>query len=248
MKRFDILAFSPHPDDAELGCGGTLLLASDKGLRTAIADMSEGECSTRGTMLKRAREKEKASQCLGLTERFSLGLPDTEIGLDPIHRLPIIELVRSLQPRIVLSPYWVDRHPDHASAGCLVRGACYYSGLGTIGKGKPYRPTYLYYYMIHTPFDPSFIVDISSVWKRKKAILETYRTQFTGLDKTTVQTSLSHPNFLRYQKIRNAYYGSMISVNFGEPFFSPAPISFQTLPGLEGSQSSWERNLRYSPF
>src|SRR5438094_231629 len=158
----DILAFSPHPDDAELGCGGSLLLAVDSGLRVAIADLSEGERSSRGAPEQRQKEKRRAADLLGLCERLSVGLPDSAIRTDPGQREPLIQLIRDLRPRIVLAPYWSDRHPDHAAAGKLVREATFYAGVTKVGTGRPYRPQRVFYYMIHRPFSPSFVVDVST--------------------------------------------------------------------------------------
>ena len=109
----DILAFAPHPDDVELGCAGSLILAADKGWRVAVADLTEGEMSSRGNPVLRQQEKDQASAILGLTARYSVHLPDGGIGTHPDHREPVIELIRQTRPRIVLAPYWEDRHPDH---------------------------------------------------------------------------------------------------------------------------------------
>jgi bacillithiol biosynthesis deacetylase BshB1 len=171
----DVLAFSPHPDDAELGCGGSLILAADSGLKVAVADLSAGEMSSRGTLEGRQGEKEEAADRLGLCTRTLVGLPDGEIGGDPAHRLPVIQLIRETRPRVVLAPYGQDRHPDHAGASKLVKDACFLAGVSKIGTGRPHRPEWIYYYMIHHPFTPSLVVDVSSVWDRKMAAVAAYR-------------------------------------------------------------------------
>ena len=228
-----ILAFSPHPDDAELGCGGSLILAADAGLRVAIADLSEGEMASRGTAEQREREKQKATDLLGLCTRLSVGLPDTEIGTDPAHRLPVIQLVRETRPRIVLTPYWEDRHPDHAAAGKLVQEACFFAGVSKVGEGQTHRPERVYYYMLHHPFTPSFVVDISSVWERKMAVVAAYRSQVQS-EGGGVETALSRPEYMRFIKARAIYYGAMIGAGYGEPFYSPGPVPLRGLPGLTG--------------
>ena len=233
-KELDILAFSPHPDDAELGCAGSLILAADEKKRVAIADLSDGELSSRGTTGQRKKEKMEASKNIGLCERFSLCLPDTKIGLDSDHLLYIIELIRQTRPKIVLAPYWIDRHPDHEASGRLVRDACFYSGISSIGKERPYSPERVYYYMIHTPFPPSFVIDISDVWERKKAVLDSYRSQFIDDGQERFKTALCMPEFLRFHEAKAIYFGGMISVAFGEPFYSMAPISFKEFPGIDG--------------
>ena len=176
----DILAFAPHPDDAELGCAGSLILAADQGLRVAIADLTEGERASQGTAEQRAQEKNKAADLLGLCERFSIGLPDTELEADPAQRLPIIQLIRETRPRVVLAPYRQDRHPDHVAASKLVRDACFFAGVKKVGVGCPYRPERVYQYMIHQPFSPSFVMDVSSVWERRMAAVTRTAKRDTG--------------------------------------------------------------------
>jgi len=244
-SSLEILAFSPHPDDAELGCGGSLILAADAGLRVAIADLSEGEMASRGTAEQREREKQKATDLLGLCARLSVGLPDTEIGTDPAHlscmtstghRLPIIQLVRETRPRIVLAPYWKDRHPDHAATGKLVQEACFFAGVNKVGEGHPHRPKQVYYYMLHHPFTPAFVVDISSVWERKMAVVAAYRSQIQA-EGSGLETALSRPEYMRFIKARAIYYGAMIGAGYGEPFYSPGPAPLCGLPGLTGPPS-----------
>jgi N-acetylglucosamine malate deacetylase 1 len=248
MKPFDILAFSPHPDDVELSCGGSLILAADLGLRTAVADLTDGEGSSRGTPEQRSGEKAKAAQLLGLVERFSIGLPDTRIGLHADHREPLIELIRTLRPRVVLAPYWVDRHPDHEASGQLVRAACYYAGVATVGNGKPHRPERVYYYMSHTPFTPSFVVDITAVWDRKQDGIAAYATQFYDAGPELIETALSRPEFMRCHEARAVFFGAMIGAQYGEPFHAPGPIACRMLPGLEHSQPCREGLPPYCLF
>jgi bacillithiol biosynthesis deacetylase BshB1 len=230
-RPLDILAFSPHPDDAELGCGGSLILAADKGLRVAIADLSAGEMSSRGSLELRQREKDEAAKLLGLCERWLVGLPDSEIGTDPAQRLPLIQLIRRTRPRLVLAPHCQDRHPDHAAAGKLVEEACFFAGVRKIGTGEPHRPERLYSYMIHRPFTPSFVVDISAVWTRKMAAVTAYKSQFQT-DGSGPETAISRPNFLRLVEARAIYFGAMIGVAYGEPFYLPGPVPLPELPSL----------------
>jgi bacillithiol biosynthesis deacetylase BshB1 len=236
IEPIDILAFSPHPDDAELGCGGSLFLSIKEGLTVAIADLSEGECSSRGTCAQRKEEKLSASGLLGLSDRFSLGLPDTKIGLEPSQQDTVIELIRGVRPRMVLAPYWKDRHPDHERAGQLIRAACFYAGVASIGRGRPYRPESIYYYMVHSPLEPSFVVDITSVWEKKCEILRAYRTQFFNEDPEMKPTAISNPEFLRYHEARCTYFGAMIGVTYGEPFFCAGPLAARGLLGVENTR------------
>jgi bacillithiol biosynthesis deacetylase BshB1 len=236
----DLLAFSPHPDDAELGCGGSLILASDRGLRVAIADLSGGEKSSRGTPQEREGEKARAAELLGLCARFCVGLPDTEIGTDAVtQRVPIIRLLRETRPRVVLAPYWDDRHPDHTASGKLVREACYLAGLSGGGTTPPphpphppHRPERLYFYMLHTPFAASFVVDVSSVWERRMAAVLAYHSQFQAAG--GVQTAISRPAFLRFVEARALCFGALIGAEYGEAFTSLGAVPMSELPGLSG--------------
>lgn len=230
-EPLDILAFSPHPDDAELGCGGSLILAADQGLDVGVADLSEGEMSSRGTPVQRGLEKKKAAELLGLRERLLVGLPDTKIGTEPAHRAAIIQLIRETRPRVVLAPYGEDRHPDHAAASKLVREACFLAGVHKVGAGQPHRPERVFYYMIHQPFTPSFVVDISMVWERKMAAVLAYETQFQT-DASGPETAISRSDFLRFIEARAIWFGTMIGAAYGEAFYTPGPVPLAQLPSL----------------
>ncbi|MBN1662222.1 MAG: bacillithiol biosynthesis deacetylase BshB1 [Deltaproteobacteria bacterium] len=225
MKPIDILVFSPHPDDAEIGCAGTILLETDRGRRVAIADLTDGECAGQGSRKQRNREREKAAALMGLADRISLKLPDTQIGSSPEHRLVLIEAIRKTRPKIILAPYEKDRHPDHEGTSRLVREAFFYAGVEKVHKGKAYRPAAIYTYMIHTPFMPSFVIDISSVWERKQEIIKAYRSQFTG-----GKTAIGKPDFLHYLEARSRFYGAHIGALSGEPFFCEGPLGLDGLP------------------
>jgi len=245
MKTVDILAFSPHPDDAELGCGGGLILSVKKGFKVAIADLTEGDRSSRGSPMERKNEKERAMALMGLCARYSLEFPDTGISTGEPHMIAVIELIRKLKPRIVLAPYWHDRHPDHCAAGKLIRAACFYSGVASIGEKKPFRPDGVFYYMIHSPFSPSFIMDISSVWKQKKDVLKVYMTQFSREDPMLYPTAISDPGFMDYHEAKCVYFGAMIGVRYGEPFFTPGPVYTDEFPGAGDPGSRDGRFLAY---
>ena len=230
----DILAFAPHPDDAEIGCAGSLILAAMRGWRVAVADLTAGEGSTRGTLERRAQETAAASAHLGLCARFALGLPDMGLAVTPEQRLPLINLIRATRPRIVLAPYPEDRHPDHVAAGRLVPDACHLAGVAKAGEGPPHRPERLYYYMLYTlrqPFTPSFVIDISTVWERRLAALQAYRSQF-NIEGGGLNTVLLRPEFERFLTVKAAWFGAMIGVAYGEPFYTPGPVALRNFPGL----------------
>lgn len=231
----DILAIGAHPDDVEIGCGGALILAADAGLRVAVADLTAGEMSTQGTPQVRERERAEASTLLGLCERMSLGIPDTRVGQEPWHSDALVTLLREYRPRIVLAPYPDDRHPDHAAAGRLVREACFFAGVSKFGAGEPHRPRRLYHYMLHHPFDPSFVLDVSAVWARRMAAVAAYESQFGSA--TEPRTEIGSPAFLAKLTDRASYFGAMIGASHGEPFHCRGPLAVTTLPGLDDSES-----------
>jgi bacillithiol biosynthesis deacetylase BshB1 len=232
MMDVDILAFSPHPDDAELGCGGSLIQAADKGLRVAIADLSAGEMSSQGTPAERQSEAKRAAENLGLWERLAVGLPDSQIGTDPAQRLLLIRLIREMRPRIVLAPNSPDRHPDHEGAHRLVKEACFLAGVSRVGEGEPHRPERVYYYMIHQPFVPSLVVDISAVWERKWAAITAYQSQFSS-NGGKLTTAISRPGFLQFIEAQAVVFGAMIGVRYGEGFYLSGPVPAGELPGLD---------------
>jgi bacillithiol biosynthesis deacetylase BshB1 len=162
-----------------------------------------------------------------------VGLPDGEIGTDPAHRLPVIQFIRETRPRVVLAPYSQDRHPDHVGASKLVKDACFLAGVSKLGTGRPHRPEWIYYYMIHHPFTPSLVVDVSSVWDRKMAAVAAYRSQFQP-DGGGFQTAISRPDFLRFVEARAIVFGAMIGAAYGEAFYLPGPVPLGGLPGLTG--------------
>ncbi len=219
----DILAFSPHPDDAEIGCGGLLLLSARQGLRTAIVDLSEGEKSTRGAPQIRLREKALAAERLQVAERIGLGLPDTAIGTTPAHEAALVACLRALRPRLVLAPYHEDRHPDHVEASRLIGRAAFFAGVREVGTGAPHRIERLLHYCIHQPLAPSLVFDVTGVWADYKNGLAAYQSQFFGTE-DGASTALSDGGFLDALDARGRHYGAMINAGYGEPYMSPAPL------------------------
>ena len=242
----DLLAFSPHPDDAEIGCGGLLLLAARQGLRTAIVDLSEGEKSTRGTPSVRHSEKTAAAALLGLATRNSLGFPDTRIGTDPDHEADVVSCLRDLQPRLVLAPHFDDRHPDHEASARLIKRAVFFSGVAKVGSGTPHRVERLLHYCIHKPFAPSLVFDVTAVWPEYTELIATYRSQFSTPDEDDgAATPLSDGRFLHSLDVRGRHFGAMIHADYGEPYYSSAPLSFESPSALFRSGDS---RTRYGSF
>jgi N-acetylglucosamine malate deacetylase 1 len=245
VEPLEVLAFSAHPDDAEIGCGGALALATRLGLRVGVVDLTDGERATRGTPADRTREREEATRTLGLSERIALGLPDGELGPSRQTVALVVEVIRDARPRIVLAPNGVDRHPDHEAAGRLVRQACFEAGLGSVGGGALHRPAHQFSYMAHSPFDPSFVVDISAVWEQKRAAVACYRSQFSP-DGGGPVTALSGGGFLELLEVRARWFGAMIGGRHGEPYLCRGPVPLSGLPGPPRRSASEGPSLEYS--
>jgi bacillithiol biosynthesis deacetylase BshB1 len=231
-EPLDILAIGAHPDDVEVGCGGVLIQAADAGLRVGAADLTRGEHGTLGTFEERAAERERATELMGLTTRVQLELPDGAVGTLVGHRDEVVALIRDTRPAVVLAPYTEDRHPDHAAAGRLARDASFLAGVRKLGGGRAHRPERVYHYMVHLPFAPSFVVDISAVWNRKWAAMAAYESQFEG-DPSTPGTDLAGGSFLALLEARASFHGAMIGADRGEPFFTVGPVSLPFLPGFQ---------------
>jgi len=224
----DLLVVAAHPDDAELCLGGTLLVAKDRGLRTAVVDLTRGELSSRGDPETRAKETARATELLALDERRNLDLGDGTIRDRDDARAALVGEIRRLRPRVVLAPWRDDLHPDHAGAGELAYRSFYLTGVGRFSPGPhpPYRPALLGYYLGHTPFEPSVIVDISEVWERKLALIAAYGSQFHREGVDGPPTKISRPDFVAFIEGRAREYGLRAGVAMGEP------IRFQDPPAV----------------
>jgi bacillithiol biosynthesis deacetylase BshB1 len=218
----DLLAVVPHPDDAELLCGGTLIAAAERGRRTGILDLTAGELATRGTAAERRAEAERAAEVLGLAVRRCLGLPDARLQNDEPARARLVEAIRELQPRAVILPYFEGRHPDHRVASQLAYDACFLAGLKNYpGPGAPHRPAKLIYalaYREHAP-KPTFVVDTSAVFERKIEALRCYPSQFDGV-KALGELFPAEVPLYDLVRIQDAHYGSLIRAAYGEPFYT----------------------------
>ena len=217
----DILAFGAHPDDVELDASGTLIKAGRGGARTGVITLTRGEMGTRGTPATRAAEFDTASAAMGLSHHEMLALPDGRLAPDQDAREAVVREIREHRPRIVLLPYWEDRHPDHPAASRIIEEAAFLAGLAKRDTGQePYRPSQLVYYMNAWEFEPSFIVDVSGVIEEKRRALQAYSSQvynagFTGNEPPTF---IASEHFQELLFSRMAHYGHLIGKKYGEPF------------------------------
>ena len=183
MSRLDVLAIGAHPDDVELGSGGTLALAARQGRRVGILHLTRGERGTRGTAAGRLAEAERAAAELGAAELAFLDCGDGALRLGEAEEDALIEVLRTWRPDLILGPAPHDRHPDHVRAHQLVAAASFYAGLaarrGDAGRAgpPPHRPAAVFSYMQHHSFEPTFVVDVTAVWEAKERALAAYRSQ-----------------------------------------------------------------------
>jgi bacillithiol biosynthesis deacetylase BshB1 len=219
FESTSVMAFGPHADDIELGCGGTLIKLCDMGHSVILVDMTRGELSTRGTVVTRQQEAAQAATIIGAAARENLGLPDGHVVINAESKRQVVTVIRKYRPRMVLVPYYRDRHPDHVHASELIYDATFMAGLARYETGQPnYRPAQFVYYMGWYEFEPTFVVDISDQFERKMEAVYAYNTQFKGDDDSWQQTRLTSPQHDWMRRARMAYHGSLIGKKYGEAF------------------------------
>lgn len=232
--KLDVLAIGTHPDDAELGCGGTLALLVEQGRRVGILHLTRGERGTRGTVAEREAEARAAAAALGAAAVDFLDCGDGAFRRTEAEEDALIAVLRRWRPEILLGPTPGDRHPDHGRAHALVRDAAFYAGLARRGDGDAHRPGTVFSYMQHHPFEPSFVVDVTAVWEKKVASLAAYASQLhqPGVERDEPLTKVASREFARAVEGRARHFGQMINAELGEPFWSPLPLAVGDVMGL----------------
>lgn len=229
--KLDLVAIGAHPDDVELGCGGTLALAVRRGRRVGIIHLTRGEMGTRGNPEERRREAEEAARILGASAMEILDCGDGHLRSGPEEEDRLIELLRRWRPEVVLGPPPADRHPDHGRAHRLVEAACFYAGLRHRApeRGEAYRPGAVFRYMQHDPFEPAFVVDVTEVWEQRQRAVSAYGTQVFVGDAGGMGgeplTKIASEDFWRLIEGRARHYGALAGATFGEPFGSRLPLA-----------------------
>jgi N-acetylglucosamine malate deacetylase 1 len=220
----DLLAFGPHPDDLEIGLGGTLAKHAALGHRVGLCDLTRGEMASNGSPEERVKEAEDARRVLGAAWRENLGLPDRAIGSTPDHARSAAELIRRSRPRVVALPYWQDRHPDHLAAATLLRDAVFNAKLRRYqADGEPWQPEWVCFYFINDSGPVSFVVDVSDYYETKRRALACYPSQFaraTG----SAETRLNSPSFNQLIESRDAQFGALAGVRFAEGIVTGEPV------------------------
>lgn len=222
MGLVDILAIFAHPDDVELCVGGTMLKMKHLGYRTGVLDVTRGEMGTRGTPETRAREAANAAEILRLDLRENLGLPDGHVFVTDAERTTMVKAIRRLKPKVILTHQIGDPHPDHDHIAHLVRESARLSSMKRYdeetGDEKIVVPM-----VAHNIFsrrvEPSFVVDISDHLEEKMAAIKAYSSQFYDPASDEPETRLTSKHFLDELENRSRYFGSLIGVAAGEPFF-----------------------------
>jgi len=233
--KLDLLAIAAHPDDVELTCGGTLLKMAQRGYKTGILDLTAGEMGSRGTVETRAKEAAKAAKLLGVQWRETLGVPDSDVQPARQHKMRLAAVIRRLQPRTVILPYWEARHPDHYNASTLAYEGCFLAGLKQLPlEGEPHRPFKILYSTAYASARPTFVVDITAQYERRRRAILAFGSQFRpskGAKKSKVFLAIDRLEDEMNQLAR--HYGQMIGVRYGEPFLQKELMSVDDILKLD---------------
>jgi bacillithiol biosynthesis deacetylase BshB1 len=234
----DILALAAHRDDVEQTCGGTLLKMAERGYRTGILDLTQGEMGTRGTSEDRAREAAEAARILKASWRQALDIPDGRVENTWENRLKVARVLREQRPRVLILPYWEGRHPDHYTASVLGYEAAFIAGLaklavspqlsavshdsaGVAGEGAgatlPHRPFKIIYASLYRDVRPTFVVDITDQFEARFESMMAYKSQFTDQQAGSGIFPAQAEIRARVESMAR-FYGMQAGVTYAEPF------------------------------
>jgi bacillithiol biosynthesis deacetylase BshB1 len=222
MSYVDILAVFAHPDDLELTVGGTMLKMKHLGYRTGALDVTAGEMGTRGTAEGRAAEAAEAATILKLDIRENLGLPDGHVFVTDTERTAMVRALRRLKPRVILTHQLGDPHPDHDHIARLVRESSRLASMQKFDEGsggEKISVPRVAHNIFSRRVEASFVVDISDLLERKMDAIRAYGSQFYDPSSTEPETRLTSKYFLEEIENRSRYFGSLIGVAAGEPFY-----------------------------
>jgi len=226
----DLLALAAHRDDVEQTCGGTLLKMAERGYRTGILDLTQGEMGTRGSSEDRAREADEAARILRVSWREALDIPDGRVENTWENRLKVVRVLREQRPRVLILPYWEGRHPDHYTASILGYEAAFLSGLAKLAvssqrsalsepadSAAPHRPFKIIYASLYRDVRPTFVVDITEQFETRFASLMAYKSQFTDQEAGSGIFPAQKEIRARIESMAR-YYGLLGGVIYAEPF------------------------------
>ncbi|MDN3547513.1 bacillithiol biosynthesis deacetylase BshB1 [Mucilaginibacter aquaedulcis] len=227
MLKLDILVLSVHPDDAELGCSGTILKHVALGKKVGIVDLTRGELGTRGSVEIREQEAAASAKILGLAVRENLGLPDGFFENTREHQLKVIAAIRKYQPEIILTNAYYDRHPDHARSSDLVDTSAFLAGLRKIETfedgvaQEAWRPQHVLHFIQDNYIKPDILIDVTDYWDKKIESINAFGSQFYNPEwEGEPQTYISSPQFINVVAARASELGKSIQVKYAEGFTS----------------------------
>lgn len=237
--KLDLLAIGSHPDDVELGCSGTLIKEIKRGKRVGIADLTQGELGTRGTVETRYSEAAAAAMIMGISVRENLKMRDGFFKNDEEHQMQLIKILRKYQPEIVIGNILEDRHPDHGRGAWLTYDACFLSGLRQLKtfdengrEQEKWRPKILLHYIQDRFYEPDIIIDVSDVWEQRMKAIKAYATQFHDPNSKEPPSYLSNPEFIEALTARARLLGKRVGVKYAEGFLSKKNIGIKDLDCL----------------
>jgi bacillithiol biosynthesis deacetylase BshB1 len=230
LPQIDYLVIACHPDDAEIGCGGAILSLKAQGVKVGVLDLTDGEPTPHGSPEIRLRETESATAILQLDWRSNLGLPNRSLAADLEARRLVAGIIRQLRPRVVMTHYWEDAHPDHVAASALVDAARFWGKLSkTDMPGVAHYPGKILYFPsmhLRMHLKPSFVLDVTPFHERKMQALKCYHSQFVA------GRSITPPTIFDDIKARARYFGWTIGVHYGEPFLCREEVGVRDLQQL----------------
>jgi len=236
--KTDILAFGAHPDDVELGCGGTVAKLISEGKTCVIVDLTKGELGTRGTDETRRVEALEAAKILGVAARVNLGMKDGFLVNSEEYQMEIVKMIRRYRPEIVLANAIDDRHPDHAKAAKLVSDACFLAGLRkieTVHEGENqeiWRPKHIFHYIQWKDIKPEFVIDISEHLDKKIEACMAFKTQFYDPTSKEPVTPIATKDFYESLTYRAQDLGRLSGVAYAEGFTSEKLIAMKNFEGI----------------
>ena len=219
------LVIGPHPDDQELGMGGTIVRLAQQGHKVHLVDMTNGEPTPHGSPEIRAGEAASAAGILNV-QRTLLGLKNREVvhNLESRHKLAAV--IRQHKPQALFVPYPLDAHPDHTAVTRIAEDARFDAKLTKSNiPGEPWYPKRVIYYFcthLRMSFQPTFCIDTSDTQEIKMRACHCYQSQ--GLS--------AEGELMKMVAGISAYFGGRIGTAHAEPFFSYEVIGLGGLTEL----------------
>jgi len=220
--RADVVAIGPHPDDVEMAMGGTIGGLVRRGYKVVVIDLTDGEPTPHGTPALRRREARKSAEILGVG-RITLDLPNRKLFDTVEGREALAGVLRRLKPWLMFAPYPRDAHPDHWAGSVLSMAGRFYGKLTkTKMPGTPWmvgRVLFHFGTQLRQAPEPALIVDVGEDHRTKIKALAAYRSQF--------HASGRWKGMQEAMEIRGRFYGNLIGVRYGEPFYVWEPLGIE---------------------